>query len=346
MAQKQKHGAHKYQRGQYGAGGTKNASQQTRTARSSHKTLKRVLLVFGVLLLVALLIAAFWFLRFTQKVDKQLLFDRETRMAVEEVLVAPEAKEEPYYVLLLGSDSRTPGDYSGRSDTIILARVDPEVPQATLLSIPRDTEIQLEGYGAQKINAAYAYGQQPGAIRAVSELCGVDIAHYVEIDFEGVIGLVETLGGVTVDVPVYVELDGISIEPGLQTLNGEQALAFSRCRSYPTGDFQRVVNQRILIQAVAKKVLAADPLSLPGLVEELSACMKSDLSSMDAVGLLFMLQGMDAEAMYMDTIPAYNNYHDGVSYVAVSEPEFSEMMDRIKQGLPPRDPDAPADPNA
>jgi LCP family protein required for cell wall assembly len=305
-----------------------------------HKILKRVLIGVGILLVVLIVVAATSVLSFTRRVDMNLALDIPAQEAVKEVLVTPPTKEEPYYVLLLGSDSRTPGSYSGRSDTIILARIDPEIPQATLLSIPRDTEIQLEGHGTQKINAAYAYGREAGAIQAVSALCDVDIAHYVEIDFEGVIGLVNTLGGVTVNVPVYTELNGISLEPGEQMLNGEQALVFSRCRNYPSGDFQRVVNQRILIQAVAKEVLAADPISLPGLVEQLAACMKSDLSSMDAVALLLKLRNMDSDTMYMETIPSYNNFHDGISYVAVQEPEFSEMMERIKKGLPPGDPDA------
>jgi LCP family protein required for cell wall assembly len=315
-------------------------SRESSDSRKPRKTLKRVLIGVGILLVVLIVIVAIALLSFTRRVDTNLALDIPAQEEVKEVLITPPTKEEPYYVLLLGSDSRTPGSYSGRSDTIILARIDPEVPQATLLSIPRDTEIQLEGHGTQKINAAYAYGREAGAIQAVSELCDVDIAHYVEIDFEGVVGLVETLGGVTVNVPVHTEFGSVVLEPGEQTLNGEQALAFSRCRNYPIGDFQRVVNQRILIQAVTKEVLAASPIDLPGLVEQLSACMKSDLSSMNAVALLLKLRSMDADSMYMETIPSYNNYHDEISYVAVQEPEFSEMMERIKQGLPPKDPDA------
>jgi LCP family protein required for cell wall assembly len=325
-----------------GKGGGADVSRDARDAGTSRRILKRVLIGIGILLVVLIAAAAAMLLWVTQRVDTSLLFDQQTQAELNEVLVTPVTPEEPYYVLLLGSDSRTPGDYSGLSDTIILARVDPEAPQATLLSIPRDTEIQLEGYGTQKINAAYAYEQQAGAIQAVSDLCGVDIAHYVEVDFEGVIGLVDILGGVTVNVPLYTELNGVVIEPGEQTLNGERALIFSRCRQYDNGDFQRVVNQRILIQAIAKKVLDADPVSLPGLIERLAACVKSDVSSVDAAALLLKLRGMDAESMYMETIPCYNNYHDGSSYLAIKEPEFSEMMERVKQGLPPIDPNAAA----
>jgi anionic cell wall polymer biosynthesis LytR-Cps2A-Psr (LCP) family protein len=110
-------------------------------------------------------VASVALLLFTQRVDAKLSFDSQTQLAVRNALTAPTTANDPYYVLLLGTDSRTPGDYTGRSDTIILARVDPKISQVTLLSIPRDTEVQLEGYGTQKINEAYARGQDRKSTR-------------------------------------------------------------------------------------------------------------------------------------------------------------------------------------
>jgi LCP family protein required for cell wall assembly len=254
-----------------------------------------------------------------------------------EALVTPEAGE-PYYMLLVGSDSRGEGDH-GRSDTLILCRIDPGEPQITLLSIPRDTEVYLDGYGTQKINAAYAYGGASGAVRAVSDLCGISIAHYAEIDFEGLIELVDILGGVTVKVPVEVNLWGTTLYPGSQVLDGEHALIFSRCRNYPMGDFQRAVNQRLLLQAIAKKVLAAGPLELPGLVTSLANCVSTDFSATGAIDLMMKMRGMDADDMYMSTIPSYSNFHDEVSYVAVDVDAFHRMIERVDAGLPPDDPD-------
>jgi LCP family protein required for cell wall assembly len=341
MALHFKRKAHEQKRGQ----DEKNAPDAPDAQKKNKLRLtpKRVLIGLGALLALTVIGIAIALATYTQQIDENMSFDKQAREKIDKVLVAPKEIDDPYYVLLLGSDSRTPGDYSGRSDTIILVRVDPKVPQATLLSIPRDTEIQLEGYGAQKINSAYTYGQQAGAIEAVSQLCGVDISHYVEIDFEGVIGLVDTLGGVMVNVPVPVAIDSIVLDPGEQLLNGAQALGLSRCRNYPTGDYQRVVNQRILLKAVLKQVLAADPVALPGLIEQLSTCVRTDISSLDAVSLLLDLREIRDEDMYMETIPSYNNYHDEASYIAIKEPEFSEMMERVKQGLPPKDPNASAD---
>jgi LCP family protein required for cell wall assembly len=268
----------------------------------------------------------------------------ERLKALEAALTVPETGDDPYYTLLLGSDSRDVDDASaGLSDTIMLVRVDPQTPQASVLSIPRDTEIVFGDYGNIKINAVYTYEHEVGAVKAVEQLCGVQIAHFVEIDFTGVQTLVDRIGGVDVVVPVSFELDGIVIEEGLQHLDGYQALLFSRARAFPLGDFQRVVDQRILLQAVVKKVLTASKDQLPALVQSLADCVRTDVTVGEAAGLLSKLTGMADESLYMGTIPTTTNGHDGISFVAVVEPEFSQVMERFRSGLPPIDPDAPPD---
>jgi len=306
--------------------------------KKSTSTKKRLLAGIGVGLVVIIAAAVVWVGLFIQRVDGNIAMDKFSLESLIPVLAEPETPEEPYYVLLIGSDSRDPGNAAdGRSDTIILTRVDPVTKQATLISIPRDVEIELAGYGTQKINAAFTYGGEAGAVEAVSSLCGVSIAHYVEIDFNGVVDLVNILDGIDVDVPVAIELDGTYLAPGEQHLDGYEALIMSRCRSFPTGDFIRVQNQRIVLQAVAKKVLSASVPSMPGLIEELSQCVTTDVPATDAIGMLLKLQGMDTNTMYMATIPSYPNNHDGVSYVAADRDALNEMMSRVDQGLPPED---------
>ena len=109
--------------------------------------------------------------------------------------------DEPYYALLLGSDARAT-DTTSRSDTIILTRVDPSKGRVTLVSIPRDTKVEIPGHGTQKINAAYAFGGASGAVDAVSEFAGVKISHYAEIHFDELEKVVDDLGGIWVNVPV------------------------------------------------------------------------------------------------------------------------------------------------
>jgi hypothetical protein len=93
-----------------------------------------------------------------------------------------------------------------------------------------------------------------------------------------------------------------------------------------------------VLQAIAKKVLAASPTELPGLIERFAGCVKTDLSATDALGLLNELRGFEAGDIYTGTIPAHTNFHDGVSYVAAEHPALEEMMERVNQGLPPDDP--------
>jgi len=257
---------------------------------------------------------------------------------IHESLVQPENPDDPFYVLVVGSDAR-PEQSGGRSDTIILCRIDPRIPSVTMLSIPRDTKVQIEGYGTQKINAAFAFNGQAGVIQAVSELCGVDIAHYCEFRFEGVVDLVDNLGGVEVNVPVYVYYDGVALQPGTQTLYGREALVFARCRNFPMSDYQRMIDQRILMQAVLKKVLDMKIYELPGRAQDLANCMKTDLSVTDGLALLLKLKDIDNKNIYMETVPsafAYD-YENEISYVAVDREALAIMIDRINQGLSPKE---------
>lgn len=269
-----------------------------------------------------------------QTVDEQVL----------SVLETPANPEDPFYVLVLGSDTRDEGS-TGRSDTIILARVDPSTKDVTLVSIPRDTQVELEGHGTQKINAAYAFDGVSGAVNAVSNFAGVPIAHVVEIDFSGFQEIVDALGGVTVNVPANTEYNGISVPEGKQTLNGEQALVFARCRkTYADGDYQRTKNQRQLVQAIAKEVLNAPVTDMPGLVEGLASAVSTDMSVTDLVDLATKMRGMDTDSMKTAVVPSHSGTEDGVSYVFAEEPAWSEMMARIDAGEDPNvEEDASAD---
>lgn len=251
------------------------------------------------------------------------------------VLEAPVNADDPFYMLVLGSDTREEGA-TGRSDTIILARIDPSKKDVTLISIPRDTQVQIEGYGTQKINAAYAFGGAAGAIKAVSDFAGVPIAHVVEVDFFGFKDIVDALGGVTVNVPPNTKYKGVEVPEGVQTLNGEQALVFARCRkTYAEGDYQRTKNQRQLIQAVAKEVLNAPATEIPSLVKSLASAVSTDMSVDELANLALSMRGMDVSGMKTAVVPSHSGMQDGVSYVFAEEPAWSEMMARVDAGEDP-----------
>lgn len=190
---------------------------------------------------------------------------------------------EPFTALILGVDSETDelnDDAAFNGDTIILATFNPKTLSATLFSIPRDTYVPIacKGKAYNKINSSAAYGTKC-VTDTIENLTGINIDYYVKINFKGVVDLVEALKGVTVDVekPDFNFNQGVNcngkvceqnsdrlwgshtvyIEPGVQTLNGEQALAYSRCRHlYAISDLARNKHQQDVIMAIAKKTLS------------------------------------------------------------------------------------------
>lgn len=176
--------------------------------------------------------------------------------------------------LLVGSDSRdgltveqqnelaTGGDVGdGRTDTILVAHL-PAVfsdTTPTLVSIPRDSYVEIPGYGSDKINAAFAVGGPQLLTQTVEQATGLHIDHYAEIGFGGFAGLVDAVGGVTMCLPEPINdpLAGIDLPSGCQQLDGRAALGYVRSRATPRADLDRMANQRRLMSALIRR--AASP---------------------------------------------------------------------------------------
>ena len=200
--------------------------------------------------------------------------------------------ERPYQILVIGVDRvleapiGSSESFNGRSDSILLIRLDPSDRTINILSIPRDTQVPIPSYGVTKINAANVYGGAALAQEIVSKkLNGVEIDRYVRLDTSGLSALVDALGGVEVTVPKrmkYVDKTqklNIDLYPGLQTLSGEQAEGFSRFRNDDEGDIGRIKRQQIILKAVKAKI--ANPLivlRLPELINVMQKHVNSSLS--------------------------------------------------------------------
>jgi LCP family protein required for cell wall assembly len=171
------------------------------------------------------------------------------------------APDRPVFVLVLGFDAR-PGETVSRSDAMHLIALNPAAGRATMLNIPRDTYVPIPGHGSDKINSAYALGGARLTAKTVGDLVGVDIPFVLATGFTGLSGMVDDLGGVTVDIPVKME-DSFSdafFDKGPRHLTGDEALAFSRDRhSTPSGDFDRTHRQGELILAGLTKLRGEDP---------------------------------------------------------------------------------------
>ena len=262
---------------------------------------------------------------------------------INDVLVKTTSFDEPFYMMLIGSDARADDESMGaRSDTNIVVRVDPTTNSATLISIPRDTMINIDGYGYCKFNAAYSYGGAALAIKEASELLGVNISHYAEVDFDSLIGLVDTVGGVDVTVDQRIndpDADGsvigqkkIIIEAGEQHMDGETALVFARSRAYADGDFTRTANQRKLIAALAEKILSMPLAKLPGIVQTAAGSITTDLSVTDLYSLATQFQDGGELSMTSCMVPSITGMYKSASYVFCDENALATMMQTIEAG--------------
>lgn len=162
-------------------------------------------------------------------------------------------KQQPFSVLLLGVDERD-GD-SGRSDSIIVLTVNPELETVKMLSIPRDTRSEIIGQNTvDKINHAYAYGGITMAMDTVENFLDIPIDYYIKINMESFKEIVDAVGGITVNNELDFTYEGVHFPIGTITLNGEEALKYSRMRyDDPNGDFGRQARQRKIIEAVIKQ---------------------------------------------------------------------------------------------
>ncbi|WP_229373280.1 LCP family protein [Umezawaea beigongshangensis] len=179
--------------------------------------------------------------------------------------------------LLVGSDARddlteeqkaslATGDAAGRrTDTIMLLHVPDGSGKSTLVSIPRDSYVDIPGNGRNKVNAAFAFGGPQLLAQTVEGATGLRVDRYVEVGFGGFADIVDAVGGVDmcIDEPLQDPLAGLDLQAGCQELDGTQALGFVRTRAFATADLQRVQNQREFLSALSEKATSVSTLINP-----------------------------------------------------------------------------------
>ncbi|GGL98437.1 LCP family protein [Deinococcus aerophilus] len=188
------------------------------------------------------------------------------------------------HLLLIANDQETLG--SGRGDVLLVLTFDPVAQQLTLLSIPRDTRVDLPEHGLVKINAAYAYGGARLQTEAVERFLGIPMDKYVEISLGGFREAINLVGGVTVQPKFSFQLDGSTFAPGHMTLNGEQALAYARMRKDdPQGDLGRNARQQEVIRNLMGALGHLSTSELQALLDQLSAYLRTNFSPSEVVRL-------------------------------------------------------------
>jgi LCP family protein required for cell wall assembly len=238
-------------------------------------------------------------------------------------------------ILLLGTDQDL--ETNSRTDTIILASVDTVQKKVSLLSIPRDTRVNIPGFGENKINAANLLGGTELVKATISNLIKVPIDYYIITNFEGFKDIVDTLGGVEIDVEQnmrYRAYDGmIDLKKGVQRLDGEKALQYVRFRHDKLGDITRTQRQQKFLTALAKEMIQAKTiLKLPALIPKLKEAVGTDLSVTQMIGLAKELANYDLSTITVQTLPGNFVDLNGASYWYVDEAKAHQVVLEVFAG--------------
>ncbi|MCI6483603.1 MAG: LCP family protein [Selenomonadaceae bacterium] len=240
-------------------------------------------------------------------------------------------------VMLMGVDERE-GDV-GRSDTLMIATLDPKKKKAAILSIPRDTRVKIQGHGFDKINAAYAYGGHKLTQNTVENLLGVEMEHYVLINVNAFTKIIDAIGGVDINVEKRMYYEDpwddngglvINLYPGQQHMDGKTAITYVRYRD-EEGDIGRIARQQKFMQAVMDKLTSPAIIPrIPAIIGEVVDCIDTDLSVKQMIEFMSALKDAQARGLQTEMLPGKPMYIGGISYWL---PDLSKLRTTIANTL-------------
>ena len=240
-------------------------------------------------------------------------------------------------ILIMGVDIRK--DDTGRSDTMMVATIDPKLDSASLLSVPRDTRVRIYGYGYDKINAAFAYGGEPLAERTIENFLGIDIDHYVVIDTSSFVKIIDAIGGIDIDVEKRMKYEDpwddngglhINLFPGLQHMDGKTAVTYVRYRD-SEGDIGRIKRQQKFMAACMEKVMSPTFIPrIPAVLREVLDAVDTDMTTRQLLELAGALKSAQENGLETDMVPGYPLYIEDISYWI---PDVAELQYAMAMGL-------------
>ena len=270
--------------------------------------------------------------------------------------VLDEATGDDLTFLVIGSDSRAGlddlthfGTVGGaRGDVIMLVRFDSSTSAAQILSIPRDLYVDIAGHGQNRINAAYAFGGPSLMVETIRDSLGVEINHYVEIDFVGFQSLIDELGGIELWFP-YPARDlksGLDVDAGTQTLDGDTALAYARSRKYQelqngtwvsvnADDIGRTKRQQEVVGAIVAELKRPSSITEAGDIAKAMArhmTIDSTLATSSVASLAWTFRGILTGSIEGATLPTYGMTIDGRSVLIADEPDASAVLANFRAG--------------
>jgi LCP family protein required for cell wall assembly len=293
-------------------------------------------------------------------------FSSIRRIKLPNNVLAPGAAGAPANYLIVGSDSRAfvdnpaerqafgSNDHAGLSDVMMVVHLVPSQGTAFVVSFPRDTEVDIPGYGTNLLNAAYAFGGPALLIKTFKEVFGIPIQHYLAVDFLGFENIVNAIGHVKIYFPTTARdfYTGLYQGAGCDSLAGDQALAYARSRHYaiprdgvthpdpqnpsdwvedPRADLDRIKRQQYFLRSLGETALehgASNPFVANRLADAVVHSLTADqgLSNGDIKRLVRTFRGLDPATVEMTTLPVVP---DG-AHLKTEYPEAQPILDRLK----------------
>jgi LCP family protein required for cell wall assembly len=341
-----------------------HASTQPSRTPTTKRRQRRWGLWIGLALLGVVVLVAAWgalgYRSFSGGVDKanqRLPRGADAQLATRDSSIL----SDPATILVVGTDGgRAPGrGDANRSDSLLLLRTDPGKHRLAYLSIPRDLRVEIPGHGTSKINAANQIGGPALTIATVRELTGLPIDHVVVVDFDGFRELIDSLGGITVDVPRPIlsnpfdcpykpakcrDWDGWRFEKGPQHMDGRRALVYSRIRTNQLDpsdtDISRGTRQQAVADAVGDEIASIGTfLRLPFNGDSLAAPLATDLSAWELAQLGWVRFRADSKRSLRCRLGGESATIDGESTILGSEDNvavISMFLDRSAPVAPPK----------
>lgn len=278
----------------------RNRKRKKMTRRQRRKR-KLILFIVEVLVILILLAALFVIIKLNKLNNTGDLDEDKLNINID--AKTQELLDGYTNIALFGIDNRSTGKYeSGNSDCIMIASINNDTKEVRLISVYRDSFLAVDDDDhLRKLNAAYAKGGPTGAVAALNKNLDLDIKEYVAVDFNAVMEVVDALGGIELDISskeaetmkIYINemnevmgTNGTAVSgPGLQTVNGIQALAYCRDRYSGGDDYGRTERQRTVISKIVEKAKAASLPTLNKVIDELFPDISTSLSSSEILGL-------------------------------------------------------------
>lgn len=255
-------------------------------------------------------------------------------------------KDDRINILLLGVDhlDGSQNHEDMRTDTMMILSVDPKKKTAFILSIPRDTRVEIEGYQYKynKITTAHKFGGVSLSLKTVKKLLNIPIHHFVKLDYKALAKTVDDIGGVEVDVPMDMHYEDpyskpplyIDLKKGYQTLDGEKAMQFLRFRSgYANQDLGRIESQQKFLESFLRKVLSSESITkIPNYIDTFYRYVQTDMSITDMLKVASKCIDIKVHNIRKERLVGEDKTLYGAAYYIVDEEKVKEQLKELLSG--------------